>query len=250
MIPVVVLAGGKAKPGLQKVIGTPHRALAMVKGKRLLDRVVEAMQAAGTMADSLCVVGDMPASMAYRSLPDRGDFVQNLFAGLALFSEEPYVLVSTCDLPFLTGEVVKAFVDQAKKLAIAHTASFVWPVVPVALCRERFPHIQRTSLHLREGELTGGNLALIAPKALILQQARIAAAYASRKSPLRLAALLGPSTLLRLFLSQTLFPSCLTIPWLEARVTYVLGTPARALYCELPELATDLDKPDDFKQLS
>ncbi|CEK17887.1 nucleotidyltransferase family protein [Chthonomonas calidirosea] len=247
MLPVVILAGGKAKPELQAAIGGPHRALAVVGGKTLLAHMVEAMQEAG--ATSICVVGDMPTSLSYHVLPDQGDFVANLFAGLSFFSEEPFVLVSTCDLPFLTGNVVLRFMEDSLQLAKREHAGFIWPVVPVSLCYERFPQIRRTSLRLSEGVFTGGNLALIAPKALLKQQARIASAYAARKSPLRLAKLLGASALLRLLLSQTLFPSLLTISWLESRVSNLLGSPARALRSEYPELATDLDRPEDFRAL-
>jgi CTP:molybdopterin cytidylyltransferase MocA len=247
MIPVVILAGGKAKPELQAVIGCPHRALAVVNGKTLLEHVVEAMQEAGIK--SICVVGDMPASAAYHVLPDHGDFVANLFAGLSFFKEEPFVLVSTCDLPLLTGNVVLRFIEDSLQLAKREHAGFIWPIVPVSLCYERFPNIRRTSLRISEGVFTGGNLALIAPQALLTQQAKIASAYAARKSPLRLAQLLGASALLRLLLSQTLFPSLLTVSWLEARVSNLLGSPARALRSEHPELATDLDKPEDFRGL-
>lgn len=247
MTPCVVLAGGKAKPELQAVIGQSNRALAVVRGKPMLHHVIDAVREAQTGADaSITVVGDLPDSPDYRRLPDGGDFVTNLFAGLSVYRTAPFVLISTADLPFLTAPTVSSFVRQAVPLAEASGAALIWPVVAVSSCYARFPGIRRTALRLREGEFTGGNLALVQPELLLTQRDRIAAAYAARKSPLRLAGMLGLDTVWRVLASQKLSPNLLSIAMLEERVSRLLGGSARALLCDLPELATDLDRPSDF----
>jgi GTP:adenosylcobinamide-phosphate guanylyltransferase len=263
MTPCVILAGGQAKPDLQALIGQTNRALAVVRGKSLLRHVVDAVRAAqpgtehapsavgvgavqpGTTSE-ITVIGDLPDSPDYARLPDSGDFVTNLFAGLTAYGKAPLVLIATADLPFLTAPTVAAFVGQATDLASESGAGVIYPVVPVAACYARFPGIRRTALRLREGEYTGGNLALVRPEFLLTHRDRIAAAFAARKSPFRLAVMLGFGTLGRLVASQKLAPRLLSIPFLEARVSRLLGGPARALICDLPELATDLDRPADF----
>jgi len=245
-IPGVVLAGGKAKPELMAATGQSNRALVVVKGKTLLRHVIEALRAADAGIGPITVVGDVPEDADYTRLPDGGDFVANVFAGLTAHAEAPFVLISSCDLPFLTGESVSAFTREAVARAEETGAGLIYPVVPVAACLERFPGVKRTSLRLREGALTGGNLMLARPGFLLAQQQRIAAAYAARKSPLKLARQLGIGTLGRLLLSQMVAPGLLTIPFLEARVSRLLGGPARALICPYPEIATDLDRPSDF----
>ncbi len=88
------------------------------------------------------------------------------------------------------------------------------------------------------------------PRFLFAQERRIAGAYAARKSPLKLAAMLGFGTVGRLVLSQKLNPGLLTLPLLEARIGRLLGGKANAYISQDPELATDLDRPSDFKAVS
>jgi 2-phospho-L-lactate guanylyltransferase (CobY/MobA/RfbA family) len=245
----VILAGGKAKPELQAVIGQTNRALALVHGKPLLRHVIDAVSTAGMDGGPLgpiTVIGDLPDDPAYSRLPDSGDFVANILAGLNAHRDAPYVLISTADLPFLTGAAVAEFVREAHALAERSEAGLVWPVVPVSICYARFPGIKRTALRLRDGELTGGNLALVRPPFLLAHGERIAAAYAARKSPVQLARLLGLGTLGRVVASQKLSPGLLSIAFLETRVSRLLGGPCRALVCASPEIATDLDRPSDF----
>jgi 2-phospho-L-lactate guanylyltransferase (CobY/MobA/RfbA family) len=195
---------------------------------------------------AVTVIGDVPESDDYTRLPDSGGFVENVFAGVSAYADAPYVLIATSDLPFLTGEAVADFALQAEAKARETGAGFIWPVVPVASCYRQFPGVRRTALRLREGEYTGGNLALVRPDFLLTQRQRIADGYAARKSVVRLASMIGWGTLLRLILSQKLSPNLLSIPMLEARVSRLLGSPARALVCDYPELATDIDRPSDF----
>ena len=77
---------------------------------------------------------------------------------------------------------------------------------------QRDASLVRTALRLRDGEFTGGNLVLVRPRFLLTQNARIAAAYAARKSPVQLARLLGIGTLGRVIVCTDLSgwrpPSC------------------------------------------
>lgn len=247
-MPCVILAGGKAKPDLQALTGQENRALVVVQGKRMLDTAVEAVRTSGRIG-SVAVVGDVPESGDYARLEDQGSFVGNVFAGARYFTDSPYLLFATSDLPFLTGESVAHFVEEALKRGEESQAALLYPIISVARCYERFPGVKRTSLKLREGVFTGGNLMLVRPRILAAQQARVAEAYAARKSPLRLATMLGMGTVIRLLLSQTLSPNLLTIPFLEMGVSRVLGAEARAVICEDVEIATDLDRPSDFEAL-
>lgn len=245
-VPRIVLAGGKASQELQNATGQTNRALVVVNGKTLLAHVVEALRAADPDAP-ITVVGDVPESADYTRLPDAGDFVSNVNVGVAAYPDAAYVLFSTSDLPFLTGETVADFARGAVARAEETGAGMIYPVVPVASCYARFPGVHRTSLRLREGEFTGGNLMLVRPAFLLSQKQRLAEAFAARKRPFRLAMMLGPANVLRLALSQKLAPGLLSIPFLEKRVSKLVGAPARALICDRPEIATDLDRVSDFE---
>jgi hypothetical protein len=83
--------------------------------------------------------------------------------------------------------------------------------VPADLCRERFPQLKRTTVRLREGELTGGNL-FWAQRAVALRELhRLESLYRARKQPMRLALQIGVGLLIRFLLAQYLAPRLLSL---------------------------------------
>ncbi len=245
-VPRVILAGGEAKADIQAATGQKNRALVEVMGKTMLQHVVDALYSADNSAP-IAVMGNLPESDQYTVLPDQGGFVDNLFGGIMKFRESEFVLIATADLPYLTGNAVTQFIEHAILSAEQSLSSLLFPIVPVSECYARFPGVKRTSLKLKEGEYTGGNLMLVRPEVILAQKQRISEAYAARKSPVKLAALLGFWTLVRLILSQKISPNFLDIPTLESRVSNMMGGKAKAVVSSYPELATDLDRLSDFE---
>lgn len=243
--PAIVLAGGVARPDLEAVIGVSVRAMAVVRGKTLLSHIVDGLQGVYGVGE-ITVVGNVPGAPEYHQEADSGDFVTNIYTGIGRYSKSPYVLVSTSDLPYITSESIASFLDRAIHLAEETGANIVYPIVEVAACYAQFPGIRRTARKLKEGAYTGGNMVVLRPEFMRAQHARIAGAYAARKSPARLASMLGYGTLLRLVLSQTVSPGLLSVSMLEKRASAMLGGTVKALVCTNADIATDLDKPADF----
>jgi molybdopterin-guanine dinucleotide biosynthesis protein A len=240
--PAVVLAGGK--PVTTPDGRTTPRALVEVHGRPMVERVADALREARSVGDVL-IVGDIPPVSGCLRAADRGGFVENILAGIEAFPNAGHVLLATCDTPFLTP----ASVDDFAERALALDADMVYPFVPVRLCYERFPGIKRTSLRLREGAMTGGNLVLARPAFLIQQRERTAEAYAARKSPFRLARMIGPGMTLRLAIGVTIWPSLVGVPELERAISNLLGGRARGVCSAYPELATDVDRPEELAAL-
>ncbi len=245
-VPVVVLAGGQASVEMEAATGATSRALIEFGDRPLLLRVVEALMDSEPCGP-ITVVGKMPPSDYYSRLPDKGDFVTNLFSGAIANEDAPFILICTSDLPFLTAEAVTDFVNGAVEKARQTGASLIYPIVPVSRCYARFPGMKRTALKLKEDRFTGGNLMIARPQFLISQRERISDAYRARKSPLRLANILGWDMLFRLFASQTLAPRLLDLPMLESRVSQLINGPARVFVSGFPEIATDLDRPSEVE---
>ncbi len=245
--PAVIMAGGRARPELEAVIGTPIRAMALVGGETLLSLVLNALEAGG--CSPIVVVGEVPTSPRYTQVDDTGAFVTNLFAALDAAPEAPYLLVSTADLPYLTGESVADFIRGGSAEAAAMGAGIACPVISIDQCNRQFPGVKRTAIKVKEGAYTTGNLMLVRPECLRAQRSRIETAYGARKSPLRLAGMLGFGTIVRMIASQTLSPRFLTIPLLQERVSRLLGGPACAYMCRYAEIATDIDRPSDFEAI-
>ncbi|MCS6777226.1 MAG: nucleotidyltransferase family protein [Chloroherpetonaceae bacterium] len=247
-LPAIVLAGGTAGPELEALTGQSRRALIQIHGRTLLTRVLDALQESGSICRVL-VVGDVPEDNRFERVPDQGSFVSNVLAGLSALREARYALITTSDLPFLTGDSVRGFLQPAMNLMKEEGSALVWPVVPIRICYERYPGIRRTALRTKEGYFTGGNLMLVRPEALINVRDLLSETYAARKSILRLAGKLGVETMVRLLLSVLVSPKWLPLSYLEKRVSGLLGVPARALVSTDATLATDLDRVSDFMAL-
>ncbi len=246
VITAIILAGGKSEAALAEYNGTPHRALAKLNGVSLIQKVLSAVEGVNSTISNIYIIGDLPTFENCVSLPDRGDFVSNLLNGLQQCTPESYALILTADIPFITAESLNLFLKESVKLC-EDGVSMIWPVIPVDQCYSSYPGISRTALNLKEGKLTGGNLALVNPTALLNQRDKIASAYKSRKSIFKLAMLLGPATLIRFAMSMLRVKGALTVPYLERCVSKLIGSKAGALLCNCPDLATDLDKVSDFE---
>lgn len=243
-VPTVIMAGGKAKPEIIAATGVDNRALIEVNGVTMLSRVVGALKNAPSVG-AITVVGDLPDSENYTHVRDHGGFVENLFAGVDASEKAEYILISTADIPYITGEVVEDFIQRGREL----NADIVYPVVRVEDCYKRFPGMKRTAVSIREGKFTGGNLILARPEFLQSHRARIAQAYAARKTPLRLALMLGLGATCRAAVAIMMLPKVLSITQLEQAAGRMLGGVARAYVSPYPEIATDVDKVSDLEAL-
>jgi hypothetical protein len=149
----------------------------------------------------------------------------------------------TAALPFLEAGHVDRFVEAAPP-----DAGLAYSVALADECEARFPGVRRTSVRLREGRLTGGNLFLVSRDGSGRLLDRLDQAYSARKSPLKLAAMLGGGTLLRFALAAAV-PRSLSVDWLEARVSRLLGCRVCAVLGSDPEVATDVDSLEQLRAL-
>lgn len=228
----IVLAGGKPSDPLAKAFGVAAKTLVPYEGRPLVEYTLEALTQSG-----LEVIFVGPKTSLYpspkQSLPDQGGLVENLEAGISAAAGER-VLVATGDMPFLTPEAVRWVLGNAPQ------AGFVYCAIRKEAVEARFPGMRRTYARVREGQFTGGNLALVDKKLFYSALPLLKRALALRKRPLALAQLIGLGTLLRVLLGQA------DIPGLEARVSQILGVPARALVTPYPEVGVDIDKEEDL----
>ncbi|MGO8671998.1 MAG: molybdenum cofactor guanylyltransferase [Capsulimonadaceae bacterium] len=237
----VVLAGGEATPAMKVATGVPNRALVPLGDRVMLDYVIDALS--DSDIKSIWVVGNVPSSSRYEKVVEKGDLFDNMVAGLTA-ADSPRCLVATSDIPFLTTEAVNAFLNAA----LDRDADIVYPIIPMTSYRGKFGAMKRTTLRVREGEFTGGNLMLLRTDFIVGQADRIRAAYTARKDVLRLGAMLGPGLLLRVLAAQTLSPALLSLPMLEAAVARLLGDArVTALVTPYPEIGTDVDRPEDVE---
>jgi len=232
---------------MRAATGTDNRALVeLTPGRTMLDYVLAAIQAATTV-NQIIVVGDVPISPDFTSLPSGSSFLENLSRGVqALPPADDRVLIVTSDIPFITSEAVDDFV----KKSLDSEADLTYPIIPMEQYRAQYAAMKRTTLRTKEGEFTGGNVMLMSAKYIRNHQATITNAYAARKDVFRLGKMLGWGLLAKVLVSQTIAPSFLNLVSLENGVSNLLGHGARAkaIITSYASLGTDVDKPGDVEE--
>ncbi len=235
----VILAGGMASADLQALTGVKFRAEVPWGTGTMLDPVVNALAAVSPPEGPL-IIGGPPREG--RWVPGGDTLAQTLRLALEHVQGDRF-LVSTCDLPFLTPESIAYLVEH-----LDPACDITYPMVPMELCRARFPGVPRTRLRLREGEFTGGNVFAFRTESLRTALAHFEAVYAARKSPVRLGAIVGWGTALRIVAAK-LTPGLVSARRLAADVTARFGIPVQALVVPYAEIGTDVDDAAQYRSL-
>lgn len=231
----IVLAGGSTNDPLAQKFGLASKTLLPYRGRPLVEYTLEALVQAGL--EVILLGPPVPLNPPPgRALPDQGSLLANLEAGIQA-AKGHKVLVATGDMPFLGQEAVRWVLEQAPQ------AGFVYTIIAKSTIEQRFPGMRRTYARIREGAFTGGNLVIIDKKLFFTALPLLRRALELRKKPLALAQMIGLGTLLRVILGQA------DIAGLEAKVSQILGVPARALITPYAEVGVDIDKEEDLRWL-
>lgn len=246
-LPAIVLAG--ERPGgnaLAREHGVAAGVLVEVAGRPCIARVIDALRASRAVRGGV-VVGPDPAVLgnapALTALFAPGDFrwlapaagpSASALAGLAALDTAP-VLLTAGDHALLEPAVV----DEFCAAALASPCDFVVGLVPHAIVAKCFPQSRRTVLRLRDGAWCGSNLFLVRTRAGARALELWRALERDRKRPWRMAARLGPRTLLAWLTGR------LTTDGAFARLSALAG--CRAGMCAVPHAraAVDVDSSAD-----
>ncbi|MCG0275844.1 MAG: molybdopterin-guanine dinucleotide biosynthesis protein A, partial [Thermosediminibacteraceae bacterium] len=170
-------------------------------------------------------------------IAEGSDLIENIMRGLECFPDEDEVLILTSDIPMITPEALDDFVKKAKKL----NADFVYPIIRKEDTEKKYPGVKRTYVRVREGTFTGGNVVLVKAGSAKRCLAKAKEFFFYRKSPWKLARILGPFIVLKFLLGN------LSIPEVEKRVYDIFEINARAVISDFPEIGSDVDKESDLE---
>ena len=236
---IVLAAGTKSEP-VSQASGLAHKAMLEVGGQAVVNRVVEALQAAQLVAEVVVVtaldspVQDVLGEGTTWVESAGGSYVDTIIAGLKYHKDCQEVLLVTGDLPLLTAEAVDHFVAEA----LDSGAELCYSMVSAKRADSLFETAGHVVVRLRDGDFTGGNLALVSRQFVERQQQRLKQAFASRKNPIRLARLLGGRFIFRYLLGR------LTVADIVQRARQILGCEAMVVESPYPEISFDVDKPE------
>jgi GTP:adenosylcobinamide-phosphate guanylyltransferase len=247
---VIVLAGNKKNnPGSlnstnQQDISAKisNKALLKIKEKYMIEYIIDTLRSS-SLIDKIAVVG--PKAQLSEILGSRVDYViegtdsivTNGLLAMAHFKEDEQVLIATSDIPMLTVEGLEDFIRQA----LSKQADLCYSVVNKKINDQKYPEVKRTYARLWEGQFTGGNIFLFNPKAADQCKRFVEQMLEYRKSPAKMARVLGLGFLLRLALG------ILTINTVQKKCEKLLGIKGAVVISEYPEVGNDVDKLSDIQ---
>ena len=167
---------------------------------------------------------------------DGARMVESLESGLAGLPPDELTLIAASDLPILTAEAIAEFLAAAQ----TRDLDLAYAIVSQRVHCAAFPQVPHTWAKMVEGRFCGGGLVALKPRVLPALQAVLDGLGAARKSPFRLAALLGWDILPRFALGS------LTVEAAERRAGAILQAPAGAVVCSHPEVAVNVDRVSDI----
>jgi CTP:molybdopterin cytidylyltransferase MocA len=248
----VITAGGMPRPDdpiYAYTQGKP-KALLDMGGRRMLERVVDALQAAHSVGD-ICVVGlagtpfvdELQFQRPVHHLPDQGGLASNAMAGVRYMRERNparEMVVCSGDIPAITGDMVDWFV----KNCAPYEHVLYYTMLTREVCETRYPHSKRTFIKLKDAEIAGGDIFLIQTDIIDDHHDLWQALANARKHAWRLAWLVGPRTVLKLLLRQ------LSLADLENLASRMIdGRPVKIVLSQYAELGMDADKPQQVDLL-
>ncbi|MEA2009017.1 MAG: nucleotidyltransferase family protein [Chloroflexota bacterium] len=246
----IIAAGGVPQPEdalYQYTQGKP-KALLDINGTPMVQWVLDALNQADTI-DNIIVVGcqeqqnELTSSKPITFLPLQKDILETVQAGgEALQKINPaaeHVVLTSCDIPGITPKSINWVVNATKE----SEHDFYYNAITRKSMEKRYPSSGRTFIKLKGLEVCGGDLTIVRTSLLSTDKEIFERFFAARKSPFKVASLVGYSTLL------LLLARLLTLENGVARISRRTGMNAHVLVCPYAEIGMDIDKPHHLKML-
>ncbi len=236
----IVTAGGRIRGEFAARGGVTVKALLQVGGRPVIRTVVEALRsvpdverifAIGPESELRSLVGDSVDEI----IPEVESGAENFLMGLERCSGDTAVFAAS-DLPFLTADAIQAFLSICPR-----DADFCYPILRREQFLGMYPGAHALFVRLKDASYTGGCVFQVRPRALLANRGLIERVFMARKSPLKLASILGWGFILRLVTGTA------DVDRLAKRGSEIVGCACAAVRDSPPEVAFDLDDLGDYE---
>lgn len=239
-IDAVVLAGRENTGKLATESQEKLEANIDIAGEPMVKYILDALAAVPRVGD-VYLVGPREGLSQYgggqvKLVEPGASLYDNVQIGLAKTQTE-YVLVCASDIPLVTPGIMEELLDRCLETA----ADFCYPVSSKEDCDRAFPGVHRTYVTLREGTFTGGNIFFVRKAVVERAWPLVEKMVEYRKSPLKMASVLGFGLLLKVVLKTA------RVAEVERRVGDLLQMKPKAILRASPEIGCDVDKPSDLE---
>lgn len=241
----VVTAGGEVPRALKARYPLAAKALIPVRGKTLVESAVEAQLGCAQTPPPIAVVGPPEVKPALARFGGDAAWVQcgetlldNSLRGLKFHGGAGMLLMLSPDLSEVTAEALTRFLE-----AVPPEAEIAVPVITKEQFLRRYPGAPNRFLRTSEGEMTMGSVFAVTAEALRKNVPLGNDAYRARKYPWRLGYIAGVR------ITWQLLTGRLNLDDVERRITQLCDAEARIVRVDAPELAYDIDLPENIDYL-
>lgn len=233
----VVLAGGRPKPGdglWAETQGRP-KALIDLAGRPMISWVLDAL-AGSQFIDRIIVVGldeplDSTSGVDY--LPDQGDIVGNLYAGISAARPDQPAAYCWSDIPLVTAPMLDRFIESTPDAQLDVNAG----LVPKAEIQRRYGGADDLWLRFAEGQFIAADFGVFHPRHAARLRPHVEALAPQRKHAFRQALYVGLPLLVSFALGR------LSTAGLERHLERRFALRCHIRIVQDPELGLDVDNP-------
>ena len=235
-ISVLILAGQRAGvvDPLCAAAGVERKAVIPINGRPMIDYVLDALDAANQTTPYHVSGFDAAYDQRLAQSPEAPGPAGSALAAIEAGISFP-VLMTTCDHPLLTAEMLNSFISEAE----ASEVDFCVGLADKAVIQPAYPDVKRTYMNFQDRSVSGCNLFYIANENGLEAIRFWQTAQHLRKRPLKLASRLGWGVLWRYASGR------LTLAGAFEYAANKLGITAAPVLIPIPEAAIDVDKPAD-----
>lgn len=245
----VVMAGGIPQPDellYPYTLGKP-KAMLDILGKPMVQWVLDALSGAQRV-ENVVLIGltedsGVTCTKPLTFLPNKISMIENILGGIKKIMEispsATRLLLVSSDIPGITSEMV----DWEVEATLGSDVDLCYNVVKREVMEARYPGSRRTFTKLKGMDVCGGDLNVLNTSVALMNTDIWEKLIASRKNPIKQAAIMGFDTLLLMLLRL------ITLDEAVKKVTARLHMTGRAIVCPYAEIAMDVDKPNQLEMI-
>jgi GTP:adenosylcobinamide-phosphate guanylyltransferase len=253
-INALVLAGGVNDISLFDGYVPGYKGLLRVRGRPLIQYALDALKTAEEV-QRICIVGPVNEMQQAITTPEEFEFVpcgqaliENIQRGLEHFRDFPLVLVMPSDLPLVTPQAIKRFLEKCRHHAPNYEAAVFWSMVPERSFAGPYVQVKKGFNRFRDISVCHGNLLAITPRILENRKfvSRMEDIYKARKSSVRAALAVGPLVGLS-YLAGVHWVRMLTLSRFAKIASFGFGVGLVPIIMNDPQIAVDIDEARDYR---
>ncbi|MDO8886304.1 nucleotidyltransferase family protein [Candidatus Oleimmundimicrobium sp.] len=234
----LVLAGGNIK-GIS-VENVPAKGMLEINGKPMVEYTIDALKNCPQIERVVVII---PSSVSLGEWAKKADKVltvdksltENIYAGMSYLKPNGLFLIISADVPLITSLAIEKFLKKCGKVE----ADLYYPIISRKEMDKKFIGTKRTYAHLKDGDFTGGNLGLIDSRVFEKNREFIEKLFSLRKSPFKLAKVLGFGFILKFLLGFAMISEA------EEKLSTLIKAKGVAVLSDA-ETGIDVDKDADL----